>query len=38
MEARFWLNLQAEYDIRVATRNLTAKLTPRIRVHRASSA
>lgn len=38
MEARFWLNLQAEYDIRVATRNLTAKLTPRIRVHRASAA
>ena len=36
MEARFWLNLQAEYDIRVATRNLIAKLTPRIRVHRAS--
>lgn len=35
MEARFWLNLQAEYDIRVATRNLTATLTPRIRVHRA---
>lgn len=38
MEARFWLNLQAEYDIRVATRNLTAKLAPRIRVHRASAA
>jgi addiction module HigA family antidote len=38
MEARFWLNLQAEYDIRVATRNLTAKLTPRIRVYRASAA
>ena len=38
MEARFWLNLQAEYDIRVATRELTAKLTPRIRVHSKSAA
>jgi addiction module HigA family antidote len=38
MEARFWLNLQAEYDIRVATRELTAKLTPRIRVHDKSAA
>ena len=38
MEARFWLNLQAEYDIRVATRELTAKLTPRIRVYSESAA
>jgi addiction module HigA family antidote len=38
MEARFWLNLQAEYDIRVATRELTAKLTPRIRVYSQSAA
>lgn len=38
MEARFWLNLQAEYDIRVATRELTAKLTPRIRVYDESAA
>lgn len=37
MEARFWLNLQAEYDIRVATRELTAKLTPRIRIHSESA-
>jgi addiction module HigA family antidote len=37
LEARFWL-MQAEHDIRVATRNLTAKLTPRIRVYRASAA
>ena len=38
MDARFWLNLQAEYDIRVATRELSAKLTPRIRVFRAATA
>jgi addiction module HigA family antidote len=38
MDARFWLNLQAEYDIRVATRELSAKLTPRIRVLRAAAA
>jgi plasmid maintenance system antidote protein VapI len=38
MGARFWVNLQAEYDIRVATRELTAKLTPRIRVYSPSAA
>ncbi len=38
MDARFWLNLQAEYDIRVATRDLSAKLTQRIRVLRAATA
>jgi antitoxin HigA-1 len=32
MEPRFWLNLQSEYDIRVADRELRAKLAPRIRV------
>ena len=32
MEPRFWLNLQAEYDIRIANRDLRAKLSPRIRV------
>jgi addiction module HigA family antidote len=32
MEPRFWLNLQSEYDIRVADRELRAKLSPRIRV------
>ena len=31
MEPRFWLNLQAEYDIRVADRQLRAKLVQRIR-------
>ncbi len=32
MEPRFWLNLQAEYDMRMATRNLQDKIAPRIRV------
>ena len=32
MEPRFWLNLQAEYDMRIADRELRAKLVPRIHV------
>ena len=32
MEPRFWLNLQAEYDMRIATRELRAQIAPRIRV------
>lgn len=32
MEPRFWMNLQAEYDMRMATRNLQKKIAPRIRV------
>lgn len=32
MESRFWLNLQSEYDIRVADRELRGKLAPRIRI------
>ncbi len=32
MEPRFWLNLQSEYDMRIATRNLADKIAPRIRV------
>jgi len=32
MEPRFWLNLQSEYDMRTAMRNLTDKIAPRIRV------
>ena len=36
MYPRFWLNLQMEYDLRVAARTLQEKITPRIRVfHRA---
>ncbi|MBI5329512.1 MAG: HigA family addiction module antidote protein [Betaproteobacteria bacterium] len=32
MEPRFWLNLQAEYDMRIATRTLRKTIEPRIRV------
>ncbi len=32
MEPRFWLNLQAEFDIRVAARDLKDRIAPRIRV------
>ena len=38
MEPRFWLNLQSEYDIRVADRELRAKLVSRIRVLRPAAA
>jgi addiction module HigA family antidote len=32
MDPRFWLNLQSEYDMRVATRDMLPKIAPRIRV------
>ena len=32
MEPRFWLNLQTEYDVRVATRTVREKIIPQIRV------
>lgn len=35
MEPRFWLNLQAEYDMRTAMHDLQDKLTSRIRTFRA---
>jgi addiction module HigA family antidote len=38
MEPRFWLNLQAEYDMRLATRTLTTTLAPRIRVFQPAAA
>ena len=38
MEPRFWLNLQSECDIRVANRELRAKLAPRIRVFQPAAA
>ena len=38
MEPRFWLNLQSEYDMRMATRNLTDKIAPRIRIFHQASA
>ncbi|MES2258214.1 MAG: HigA family addiction module antitoxin [Pseudomonadota bacterium] len=38
MEARYWLNLQSEYDMRVACRTLKDKITPRIRVFQPATA
>ena len=38
MESRFWLNLQSEYDMRIATRELASKITPRIRVFHQAAA
>ena len=32
MESRFWLNLQTEFDMRIATRELSSKIAPRVRV------
>ena len=32
MESRFWLNLQSEYDLRIANRTFKDKISPRIRV------
>jgi len=32
MEPRFWLNLQTEYDLRIAVRTLQDRIAPRIRV------
>ena len=33
MEARFWMNLQTEYDLRIIKRDKEAQVAPRIRVH-----
>ena len=38
MEPRFWLNLQAEYDTRIVTRELKDKIAPRIRVFQQATA
>lgn len=35
IEPRFWMNLQSEYDMRMATRNLLEKIAPRIRTYQA---
>jgi len=32
MDPRFWTNLQAEYDIRIAKTEFLSKVSPRIRV------
>lgn len=33
MNARFWLNLQAEYDARFSEKHLAEKIAPRIRAY-----
>jgi antitoxin HigA-1 len=38
IEPRFWLNLQSEYDMRMAERELRAVVTPRIRVYQPTPA
>lgn len=38
MDPRFWLNLQTEYDMRVAARELKDKIAPRIRVYEPATA
>jgi addiction module HigA family antidote len=38
MDARFWINLQTEYDMRMAARQLKDKLANRVRVfHKAAA-
>ncbi len=37
MEARYWVNLQAAYDLRVAQRNTLAQIASRVRVFRPTS-
>ncbi|MDR3480379.1 MAG: HigA family addiction module antitoxin [Burkholderiaceae bacterium] len=32
MDARYWLNLQSEYDVRMVSRTMAEKIAPRIRV------
>ena len=38
MDPKFWLNLQMEYDIRVAKRTLQQQIEPRIRVFQMAAA
>lgn len=38
MEPRFWMNLQAEYDMRIAQRELQDSIAPRIRVFQPAAA
>jgi addiction module HigA family antidote len=38
MEPRFWLNLQSEYDMRVATRTMRETIALRIRVFHQTAA
>ena len=38
MEPRFWMNLQAEVDLRMMQRNLQATIAPRMRVFQQAAA
>lgn len=38
MDPRFWLNLQAEYEVRIAKRTLLDKIALRVRVFQPSAA
>ena len=38
MDPKFWLNLQMEYDMRVAKRTLQKEIEPRIRVFQMAAA
>ena len=38
MDPRYWLNLQTEYDMRIAARTLQEKIAPRIRVFHQAAA
>lgn len=38
MDPKFWLNLQMEYDMRIAKRTLQKKIEPRIRVFQMAAA
>ena len=38
MEPRFWMNLHAEYDLRMMKRHVEAKIAPRIRDHQMAAA
>lgn len=38
MNPRFWMNLQTEYDMRIAVRTLQGKIAPRIRVFQHAAA
>lgn len=37
MDPRFWLNLQTEYDMRVASRTTRDQIAPRVRVFQAQA-
>ena len=38
MDPRFWMNLHAEYDLRMMKRHVEAKIAPRIRDHQMAAA